>query len=233
MLIESLKEESSPRLNESSLSDPLNILLCQEIPQLNSPRHRLRLLLVGILLCSTFPGNSHTLLGAGETHVVKAAYFRNAFNFARWPSRAFPNKTSRFEIGYAGEDKELEQSLQLAFEKLQYRVQNRSVRLTSFDAPEALEKQLEQSPAIHALIISASEKDQLDDWMQACGNQPILLISDHPEFSEAGGHVWMTPNPKIKGRYIYNVHLPNLKSSKIRFTNEFLRLRSAVNVISN
>ena len=188
--------------------------------------------MAGIILCSAFSGNSHTLRGAGEKHVIKAAYFRNAFNFARWPGDAFPSKTSRFEIGYAGKDEDLAQSLQLAFETLQYRVQNRSVRLTSFATPEALEKQLEQSPPLHVLIISESVKDQLADWIQPCANQAILLVSDHPDFSEASGHVWITPNPKLEDRYVYNVHLPNLKPSQIRFTKEFLRLRSAVNVIS-
>jgi len=200
---------------------------------LKAPLHRLRLLITGIFICLSFSGISIPLCGAGDTHVIKAAYLRNAFNFARWPGDAFASSTSRFEIGFVGKDEKLENSLRLAFEKLQYRVQDRSVRLTHHDTPEEfLESQKNNGTSCHVLFLSSTEKESLKSWVQACEKKPVLLISDHPDFQDFGGHVWITPNPKAKGRYIYNVHLPNLKSCNLRFTAEFLRLRSAVNVIS-
>jgi hypothetical protein len=79
---------------------------------LKAPLHRL--LLLGIILCPFMKWNSLILEGASETHVIKAAYLRNALNFARWPRGDFPGPRSDFVIGFAGEDEKLLNSLRLA-----------------------------------------------------------------------------------------------------------------------
>lgn len=178
--------------------------------------------------------NSLLLEGASETHVIKAAYLRNALNFARWPRGDFPGPRSDFVIGFAGEDEKLQNSLRLAFEQLNYRVQDRRVKLIHFATPEEFETAINnlQSAPIQVLFVTENANEQLKDWVEICGKLPILLISDHPDFHEAGGHVTLTPNPDSEDRYIYRIHLPNLKACKLRFTAEFLRIRTTVNVIS-
>ena len=170
-----------------------------------------------------------------EKEVIKAAYLRNALNFARWPNRTFPSPATHFQLGIAGETPEMEASLRLAFEQLNHRIQNRKVILRKFkNAGELLEAlKSKGGRACNALFIPTSEKENFQKWIQAAQNHAILLISDDPDFIDQGGTTSLTPNPNVPNRYIYNIHIKRLRAGQIHFTTEFLRIRSAVRTLSN
>ena len=47
--------------------------------------------------------------------IIKAAYVRNALNFAEWLKGTFPSRNTPFKLGVAGNPTEMMQSLELAF----------------------------------------------------------------------------------------------------------------------
>ena len=180
-------------------------------------------------LCAYSTGHAQA-----EKNVIKAAYLRNVMNFANWPAGTFKSSNADFQIGFAGTDPEMEGSLEMAFEKLNYRIQNRRVNIRIFRTPGALEVFLGNKGAngCQAIFLPTSETVRAKQWIDVVGNKPVLLFSEDPGFIDAGGSICLTPNPRVKGRFYYTIHTQRLQKQKIRFTTQFLRMRSAVKTIS-
>jgi len=174
------------------------------------------------------------LCAQNEKSIIKAAYIRNALNFAHWPKKTFPSQGSSFQLGIAGKAPELEASLQLAFEKLNHRIQNRKVHLIKLGTPQAFSDLITKSGSrsCNALFLPSSEKENFLKWLQVAGKHSILLMSDDPEFIDQGGTFSLSPKDNTPNRYMYVIHVKKLRARKIRFNSEFLRLRSAVKIIS-
>jgi len=174
------------------------------------------------------------LCAQNEKSIIKAAYIRNALNFAHWPKKTFPSQGSSFQLGIAGEAPELEASLRLAFDKLNHRIQNRKVHLIKLGTPQAFSDLITKSGSrsCNALFLPSSENENFAKWLKAAGSQPVLLMSDDPEFIDQGGTFSLSPKDNTPNRYVYAIHVKKLRARKIRFNAEFLRLRSAVKIIS-
>ena len=169
-----------------------------------------------------------------QESVIKAAYIRNALNFARWPNQTFESTNTPFRLGLAGNEKELEQSLQLAFGQLNHRIQNRKVELRFFRTQEELTNELKKngSRTCHALFIPASEGEKVEAWIDAVHKLPIFMISCDVEFIEKGGTVSLVPKKDTPNRFMYHIHVRRLRTQNLRFNAEFLRIQSAVKIIS-
>lgn len=191
---------------------------------------RIRLLITALLLA--LPALAS--LRAQDPNIIKAAYLRNALNFADWPNGTFPSRNSPFILGLAGQEDELETSLRLAFGQLNFRIQNRAVQIRVFKNAGGLAEAVgkEGVRACQALFIPATFKADYPFWIKAAGNHPILLISDDASFTDQGGALSLLPSPKQKGRFIYNIQLKHLRVRRLRFNKEFLRIRSSIKVIS-
>ena len=170
---------------------------------------------------------------ASEEDIIKAAYLRNALNYANFPKEAFPSPSSPFQIGIAGEASSLKKSMNLAFEELGHRIQARAVKILSFQDPTALSNHASKPGrnSCHAVLLPESEGARIHEWLEALGESSILMISDDPGFIDKGGAVSLVPNPDSKGRYLYNIHTQRLRSRGIRFNSGFLRIRSTVKVV--
>ena len=195
--------------------------------------HSCRLLRLGMAMSILQQWFLTPLSAQQDTQVIKAAYIRNVLNFARWPNQTFASTHTPFRLALVGNDKELEASLRLAFEQLNHRIQNRKVELVLFKTPEELKDKVstQGSRTCHALFIPTSEEDKTE-WINTVKLHPILLISDDPKFVENGGTVSLVPKEDTPNRYIYHIHLKRLRTQKLRFHAEFLRIRSAVKIIS-
>lgn len=128
----------------------------------------------------------------------------------------------------------MEESLEMAFEKLNYRIQNRTVLIQTFRNPGALAEHLGNNGArgCQAIYMPKAETARAKQWLEVVGKKPVILFSEDPAFIDAGGSICLTPNPRAKGRFYYTIHTQRLKTQKIRFNSEFLRMRSAVKTIS-
>lgn len=94
------------------------------------------------------------------------------------------------------------QSLELAFNKLGYRIQNRDVEVLNFPTPGDIEKALNETPyACHALFLPLSETERAAEWVKVTSKLPILLISEQPDFLHKGGEVALAPNQVKPGRF--------------------------------
>jgi len=171
---------------------------------------------------------------ATELAVIEAAYIRNALNYARWPKGSYQDQKIPFRLAIAGNAEALKQSFDMAFNKLNYRIQDCSVQLLHFPSPATLAKEIsvKGKGTCQALFIPKSEKVQLKEWIRVTKDLPILLISDEPDFIKTGGEVALVPNPQTPKRFYYIIHSKRLESKNLRFSLEFLRLRNPVKVIS-
>lgn len=199
-------------------------------PPPDSPRthHWVALFQMLMLHCLVTPAHA-----ASEEDIIKAAYLRNALNYCNWPQESFPLPTGSFQIGIAGKAHGLKKSLQMAFGKLGYRIHARKVEILAFQDPAALARHANQANIglCHAIFLPESEEARANEWLEALGGKPILMISDDPGFITKGGAVSLVPNPKIKGRYQYKIHTLRLKSRGIRFNSGFLRITSTVKIV--
>ena len=176
-----------------------------------------------------------SLCAQEEDQIIKAAYIRNALHFARWPNQTFESTHTPFRLGFAGKDEALEASLRLAFGQLNHRIQNRKVELIIFQSSEELENAIakEGSRTCHAIFVTASEEKEAENWINTVNSYPILMMSDDQNFIEKGGTVSLVPNPDTPKRYLYHIDLKRLRTQKLRFHAEFLRIRTTVKIISN
>ena len=99
--------------------------------------------------------------------------------------------------------------------------------------PGDLGKALNKRPdTCHALLLPESETENAAEWLKVTAQQPVLPISEDPNFIQKGGEVALAPNQQKPGRFIYLVHVERLKERRIRFNSGFLRIRSSVTIIN-
>jgi hypothetical protein len=168
-----------------------------------------------------------------EQDIIKAAYLRNALKFTHWPKGTFKDTNSKVMIAVAGRQTSFSKALTQAFRNLNFQIGNRRAKIIQYNNVEEFKFALEESnTGFQVLYVQESEKERTPEWLDAVKDQNVLLISDSVDFLNKGGMISLTPNPKVEKRYIYNIHLPRLKTKGIRLENQFLRLRSVVNIIS-
>ena len=168
-----------------------------------------------------------------EHDIIKAAYLRNALKFTHWPKGTFKDTNSKVMIAVAGRQTSFSKALTQAFRNLNFQIGNRRAKIIKYNNVEEFKFALEESnTGFQVLYVQESEKERTQEWLGAVKDQNVLLFSDSEGFLNKGGMISLTPNPKVEKRYIYNIHLPSLKAKGIRLENQFLRLRSVVNIIS-
>lgn len=194
--------------------------------------HRIRTFLVGATVASMGLGWAPDTHADKVDSITKAAYIRNALNFAEWPKGTFPSKSDPVILGVAGDARQIEKSFRLAFEKLGHRIQNRKVVIKGFDDPMELAAALlkDGARACQAIYLPASLETR--NWIQTLGKHPVILVSDEEDFIAQGGEVSLSPKPGAEGRYLYDIHIQRLKARGLRFNSSFLRIRKAVRIVN-
>ncbi len=145
---------------------------------------------------------------------VKAVYLYNFGKFVRWPAGS--NRVGSFTICVLGEDpfgKALDSAV--SGEKIDG-AQVNVKRLAS----------LHDAGSCRMLFISASEANRIRAVLQAIQQDPILTVSDVPQFTERGGMIGLV----VEGdRVRFKVNLTSAQEAGLQLSSELLKV--AVKVI--
>jgi len=129
-------------------------------------------------------------VGSAKEYEIKAAFLIRLGQFVYWPSSAFANKESPFNICTLGNDSflgalEFLQKTYTYIRKHPIHVQHHTMPQETLDC--------------HILFVDKSETLRLNQIFQQVENKPILLVSDLEGFAIKGGMVqFLRRNNKIR-----------------------------------
>ena len=163
------------------------------------------LLCLGVALTSTVAAQERP-----PEYAVKAAYLYNFGKFAKWPSES-PN----FNICIIGKDP-FAGSLDRTVAGEAINGKPISVRRLP-DVGKVLDCQI--------LFVSGSERNHLQGILAQVQNQPVLTVSDIPEFMERGGIIQF----ELKDdRVRFSINLRSAREAKLNISSDLLSVASRV-----
>jgi YfiR/HmsC-like len=179
--------------------------------QFSLARNVLLLVLISALLFT--PGLCEQTSRPSE-YQVKTAYLYNFARFVWWPQAATGSNDS-FPICVLGQDP-FGRALDAGLAGQTVDRRKVVVRRIS-NASEAA--------GCHVLFISASEDGRLKTILAALDKEPILTVSDMPQFSERGGMIQFV----LEGdRVRFEVNLPAAEDAGLTLSSELLRVAAAI-----
>jgi hypothetical protein len=149
----------------------------------------------------------------GEEALIKAAYVYNFAKFTRWPEHALGEAGMPLTLCVAGEDAAAEAMTGLAGKP----VRGRPLAIVPVKGT-AIPK------GCHLLYIAASERRQ-GDLVRSVRGQPILTISEWPDFARAGGIVELFQD---KGRIRFAINLGVARGAGLEISPNLLSLAVVV-----
>lgn len=153
-----------------------------------------------------------------DEYTVKAAFLYNFSQYIKWPNHAFADEESPFVIGVFGEvPPELDRALQLCQKKK--RVQKRPIEIRYFVDPE-------QVAGCHILFVrNTQQAEKVDEVMQECGDQSVLVVGEDEEFLQRGGSINFTNDQQ---KVSFQLALGMTKSHNLQPDAKLLRVARVV-----
>lgn len=162
------------------------------------------------LIGAMMPAYAQSELGVEREHEIKAAFIYNFAKFIEWPETQFTDAEAPLVLGILGSD-----PIDAALDSLANKtVRGRQLTIQRIAAPENLSQ-------CHMLYICKSEKPDLKQIIEHLGNQPILTISDIPDFNKTGGHINLVLRQN-KIRFIINSAAA--KKANLKISSRLLKL---------
>jgi YfiR/HmsC-like len=111
-----------------------------------------------------------------DEHLFKAAYVYNFAKFTDWPETVWKEKNSPLVLCTVGKD-ELVDGLKWLGGK---EVRGRSVVIRLLESTQI-------SETCHVLYIATSESDRYKNILKSVSDNPVLTVSELPQFARSGG----------------------------------------------
>ncbi len=141
---------------------------------------------------------------AEEQRLLKAAFIYNFAKFTRWPQDTWGGPDGEMILCTAGEDGLVGELGRLGGKT----VKGRKVRVLSLEGVGG-------PGDCHVLYVARSEQERYVDIVGSVGNDPVLTVSEIPQFGRSGGIIELY-HEKDRIRFIINqgaAHRGNLKFS--------------------
>jgi len=179
------------------------------------PRQRLSmfvLFLCSLCLCSGIHAEEFS------ENQLKAVFLSNFFHFIIWPQTAFPTANAPFSLCVLGENpfqSELRQAVQGE------KPQGRNITLKHVNHPRELK-------GCHGVFISASEQARLSTILKQLDQQPVLTVSDIPNFTARGGIIgfYVADNQTLR----FAIAHKRLLKKEMQATTRLLRVAKIVDM---
>lgn len=163
--------------------------------------------LLGVAVRPSFGQEQKKKKSSGE-YTIKAAYIYNFLRYVEWPSSAFENAKSPFEVGVLGKvHPDLDRALTY-YEKTK-KVRGRAIKIRRFKSTEEIKD-------CHVLFLTKSnDKKLLKKVVELISGHPTLLVGETKNFlKEGGGITFFIASNKVRIRVaLKETHRKGLKPS--------------------
>lgn len=179
------------------------------------------------LLCACFstliatslfsaPSSAENILA--REYFLKAAFLYNFARLVDWPDGTFQTDSDQFQLCLIGTD---------PFAEALHPIQNKKVRGHPLRIQRIMS--LNDVQQCHMLFISRSEKNRLNEIIQATSAYPILTVSELADFAEHKGHIrlFVSNNNKLS----LEVNLNAIKASNLNISSRILSLAKIVSSV--
>jgi YfiR/HmsC-like len=181
------------------------------------PRTRLPLFafvpLVALMMLSALPVQAR---GSHPTQYdVEAAYLYQFGNFVQWPAKSGADRPKTFSICVLGQDPfgtALEDTL-------------RDSKMNGLPMEAKRIASVRDAAGCQILFISSSQQDQLTADLLALREQPVLTVSDIPEFAARGGVIQFV---LTENRVRFEIDLSNAQKAGLKLSSQLLKVAVAV-----
>lgn len=146
-----------------------------------------------------------------EEYAVKTVMLEKFTLFVEWPEETFGPSDGRFVVGVAG-DNPIYRYLK-AFYKNR-KIKDREVTVLRVENDEDL-------LLCHVLVVSASERDRVDDILAVVATKPILTIGDMENYAE---HGLIFSFIEKGGRLRFQVNMDAVFRGGLRISSRLLKL---------
>jgi len=148
---------------------------------------------------------------------LKAAYVYNFSKFVTWPSYAFENDQSSFDIVVLGESPITKVLLKALKDR---KILNRNISIKVIN-------NVEEIRGAQLVFLSKNMQAKTKEVVAYCKNKPILLVGDVIEgFCQSGGTINFTPKAS---KYRFEINNQATKSSQIVISSKLLALARIIN----
>jgi hypothetical protein len=151
---------------------------------------------------------------------VKAAYLYRLPKFVGWPVSAFEGDQKNFVIGVLGEDpfgRILDDTIRAKT------VGSRPVKVRRLQWTN--DKDRAALKSCQVLFISASERHRLGEVLAELTEQPVLLVSDIPDFASVGGMIGLVLE---EGNIVFEINVVSVERAGLHAQSKLLRLARIV-----
>ena len=146
---------------------------------------------------------------------VKAAYLYNFGHFVDWPANASSAKNDSFMVCVLGQDP--------FGPVLDATLANESIAGKRVTAKRISTPQ--ESANCQILFLSSAEDAQLHKIIEALNEQPVLTVSDMPQFSQRGGMIqFVLDGKKVR----FEVNLTAVQHAGLTLSSELLKVATTV-----
>jgi hypothetical protein len=146
---------------------------------------------------------------------VEAAYLYQFGNFVQWPSKSGADRPKAFTICVLGQDPfgtVLEDTV-------------RGSKMNGLPMAAKRIAYVRDTAGCQIVFISLSQQDQLAANLIALRGQPILTVSDIPDFAARGGMIQFV---MIDNRVRFEIGLPSAQASGLKLSSQLLKVAVAV-----
>jgi len=146
---------------------------------------------------------------------VEAAYLYQFGNFVQWPSNSGADRLKAFTICVLGQDRfgtVLEDTV-------------RGSKMNTLPMVARRIAYVRDAAGCQILFISSSQQDQLAADLLALRGQPILTVSDIPDFAARGGMIQFV---MIDNRVRFKIGLPSAQNAGLKLSSQLLKVAVAV-----
>ena len=166
--------------------------------------------ILAFAILSVFAGRAQAAPTTPTEYDIKAVFLLNFTRFIEWPASDEAAENRPIVIGVLGDDP-FGQGLDHAVRG--ERVNNRPLvvkRITRLDGPVNCA----------ALFISRSERHRIGEILERLKGQPVLTVSDIPQFAESGGMVGLVSEG---GKIRLRINVDVAKAANLAISSKLLR----------
>ena len=155
-----------------------------------------------------------TAAPASREYLLKAAFLYNFAKFTTWPAESFCDPQAPLRLCILGED---------AFGAATASIEGKNIK----QRPLAVIRIAHVSDAerCHILFVSTSEEERLRAILDDLHEQPILTISDMPNFARAGGTINLKT---VEDQIRFDINVDAANAADLRLSSKLLRLGNIV-----
>ena len=182
----------------------------------SSQRRRLPLLGLALIALAAFVARTAPAARSHPTQSdVEAAYLYQFGNFVQWPPPSGADRPKTFTICVLGQDPfgaALQDTL-------------RGSKMNGLPMAARQIAHVRDAAACQILFISSSRQDQLTADLVALRGQPILTVSDIPDFASRGGMIQFV---LIDNRVRFQIDLSGAQKAGLKLSSQLLKVAVAV-----